>query len=424
VSDEPRLAYLVSQYPAISHTFVQREVAGLRDLGLEVHTFSVRPAGPGDLRTAVDEAEARATTTLLPPSAATLLGVAATILRHPVAVAGVLRWALGRGGRDPKRTLWQAFYVIDAVLLWRQMRRAGLRHVHAHFANVAADVARLVVRLGRAVDGGHWTWSFTMHGPTELGDVTRFDLAAKAADADLVACISDFCRSQLMALTPESAWSRFAVVHCGVDVERFSPGPTPEPGPLRVLCVGRLVPEKGQAVLLEAAARLVDDGIDVEVVLAGDGPSRPALEAAAAPLGRRVRFLGGVGQDEIVDLYRSTDVFCLPSFAEGVPVVLMEAMACERPVVTTRIAGIPELVDDGVSGLVLAPGRADLLADALAALAKDPEERARLGRAGRDKVTAQFRTSSTAAELAEHFRQMLGTDRSSSEQASASSRRR
>jgi diketogulonate reductase-like aldo/keto reductase len=173
---------------------------------------------------------------------------------------------------------------------------------------------------------------------------------------------------------------------------------------LQVLCVGRLVPEKGQHVLLDAAAAAGD----VRVVFVGDGPSRASLERHAAALGVDAVFTGSVGQDEIRDHYRRADAFCLASFAEGVPVVLMEAMAMELPVVTTRIAGIPELVTDGTSGLVVPPGRADLLAEALRALAGDPQLRRRLGAAGREAVAERYDLHRSAAELNRLFGSRLG----------------
>jgi glycosyltransferase involved in cell wall biosynthesis len=230
-----------------------------------------------------------------------------------------------------------------------------------------------------------------MHGPTELYDVPGHRLAAKARAADFVVCISDFARSQLMGLLDEDGWDRLHVVHCGIDPDEYRPDPAPAGTP-RVLCVGRLVPEKGQAVLVDAIARLRERGVPVECTLVGEGPSRPALETAirARGLDGAVELAGAVSQDEIRAHYAAADVFCLPSFAEGVPVVLMEAMAMEIPVVTTRIAGIPELVADGVDGVLVAPGRPDELADALARLAGAPDERRRLGAAGRRAVLERY----------------------------------
>jgi len=395
-----RVAYLVSKYPAVSHTFILREVRALRELGVEVDTISVRRAQPSDARSAVDREELASTTWLLPLSIGRALGLLVTIASRPGAALRHLRRALGHANPGIRAKTWQVFYAVEALLLHRLLDRRGITHVHVHFANVAADVARLATAYGRDL-GRHRSWSFTMHGPIEFDDVTYWGLPGKAADADLVVCISDFCRSQLMAITDESRWSRFEVVRCGVDPARFAL--TERAGgrdALDVLCVAQLLPRKGQRVLLEAVALLRDRGVDVRVTLAGDGPDRPAVERALEELGLhdRVKLLGAFGQDELGGLLAAADVFCLPSFAEGVPVSLMEAMASGLPVVTTPIAGIPELVDAS-SGVLVPPGRADLLADALADLAADPERRARLGRAGRAKVEAEYAALPNARRL-------------------------
>lgn len=240
-----------------------------------------------------------------------------------------------------------------------------------------------------------------MHGPTEFDDVTRYALAEKVRRARFVAVISDYARSQLMKLVEPAHWRRLEVVHCGVDPAHFEPvDRSGRSAPLRVLTVGRLVPDKGQAVLLEAVALLGARGVDVELTLVGDGPERESLQAAA---GRSVRFAGAVGQDLVRAHYTAADVFALPSFAEGVPVVLMEAMATGLPVVSTRIAGIAELVDHGVGGLLVAPGRAEPVAEALERLAADPLLRARLGRAGRERVVARYDIADAVERLAELF---------------------
>ena len=213
------LGYLVSRYPAVSHTFVQREVAGLRALGIEVDTFSVRA---GTALSDVDRTELAATPVLVPPSATDLVGLAAVVVRHPGAAWRLAREAVASSTGGARATLWQAFYAVEGLLLWRHLRRRGITHVHAHFANVASDVARLATRFTE-LTGGEATWSFTMHGPTEFADVKAFGLAGKVTDAELVVCISDFCRSQLMALVDEEHWAKLAVVHCGIDPTRFAP---------------------------------------------------------------------------------------------------------------------------------------------------------------------------------------------------------
>lgn len=407
------LAYLTSRYPGVSHTFIQREVLALRAEGLEVHTFSVRRQDPSQLLSDLDREEDRRTTSLRPIGPLRLARHhLRALLASPGGYARTLAGTLRGSPGGARRALWQLFYFAQAIVLWDECRRHGLRHIHVHFANPAADVALAATQFGNAAGAG-WSWSFTMHGPTEFADVRAFRLADKARDAAFVVCISDFARSQLMAVLPEERWDRLEVVHCGVDPSQFRPPAdraARAPGaPLRVLCVGRLVPEKGEAVLVDALARLRDAGRAVEATFVGDGPSRAALEARVRALGLadRVTFTGAVGQSEIRGLYARADVFCLPSFAEGVPVVLMEAMAMELPVVTTRITGVPELISDGQDGLLVAPGRADALADALARIDDDPQLAARLGAAGRVTVSEAFNLERIGPELAALYARRL-----------------
>ena len=251
-----------------------------------------------------------------------------------------------------------------------------------------------------------------MHGQTELSELRRHRLAEKIERAALVVCISDFCRSQLMSVVEETHWAKLRTVRCGVDVDAFCPAdrdPSPARAgavrPLRILCVARLTPPKGQAVLLEAIAELKRRGVLAEATLVGAGPAKESLEQLARRLGIAplVRLTGAVGQDEIRAHYAAADVFCLPSFAEGLPVVLMEAMAMGLAVVATRITGTPELVEDGSSGLLVSPARGDELADALAELADSPERAESMGKAGREKVRAEFDLARSAQSLCELF---------------------
>ena len=403
-----RIAYLASRYPAVSHTFIQREIAGLRDQGVTIDTFAIRRAQPDEVLSRADDAEARATYALLPVRITHLLRAhLRALVRHPRGYEATLREALRLAPAGARGALWQGFYFGEAVLLWDRLRRRGTPHVHAHFANVASDVALLAAFLGREAGEGPRSWSLTMHGSTEFYDVPGYRLAEKARTAAFVACVSDFTRSQMMLFVEEEHWPKLALVRCGVDPERFRAVAAPsdaagrDGGPVRVLTVGRLVGGKGFALLLDAVHALVERGLDVALTVVGDGPSREHLHAQAARLGLadRVEWVGALGQDEIRAAYARADVFCLPSFAEGVPVVLMEAMAMEVPVVATRIAGIPELIEDGASGLLVTPARGDELADAIGRLVDDPALRARLGAAGRRAVLEGYDVGRWTAEL-------------------------
>jgi colanic acid/amylovoran biosynthesis glycosyltransferase len=399
-----RLAYLVGRHQT-SHTFIAREIDGLRREGIDVQRFAVRRAPRHELLTAAERRAATETDTLLPPPPGELLAAHLRALAtRPADYLAALALALRLSPGGARATLWQLFYFAEAVLLWDRLRRRGIGHVHAHFANVASAVAMLAARIGRR-EG--LSWSFTMHGPTEFDDVSRYALAEKVRRARFVACISEFCRSQLMKLVAAEHWERMVVVHCGVDPAHWAVAHRngASGAGLHVLCVGRLVPEKGHGILLDALSVLRGRGLEVRATVVGDGPERAALEARARALrlGARVRFAGAVGQDRIGDLFAAADAFCLPSFAEGVPVVLMEAMATGLPVVTTQIMGVPELVRDGESGLLVAPGRPEAVADALARLAQAPDLRARMGAAARARVEDDYDVRAWSAVLARTF---------------------
>jgi colanic acid/amylovoran biosynthesis glycosyltransferase len=258
-------------------------------------------------------------------------------------------------------------------------------------------------RRGWSLDGVDCSWSLAVHGSVEFYDVTRYALADKLGDARFAVAISDFGRSQLLRLSDPQRWAHIHVVPCGVDLRVYQP-PAERAGDddaAEILFVGRLLHGKGLSLLLEAVATLRRRGLEVTASIVGDGPARGAYEADARRLGvaQHVRFVGAVGQDEIRAHYARADVFCLPSFAEGVPVVAMEAMAMELPVVSTRIMGIPELVEDGMHGLLVAPGRADVLAEALDRLVRSPQERRRMGRAAREKVRANYDVARSALRM-------------------------
>ena len=407
-----KVAYLVSQYPAISHAFIEREVAELRKQGWQVETFSVNAPGEKDLRSRASRADA-ATTTILLESRSLLLRCAGGLAaRHPVVAVQVLIGALTTGPRTLRGRMWQVCYLVEAALLVRRLRDRGIRHIHVHFANNGADIARTSARLGRLLEGptAGWGWSMSMHGPTEFDDPKRYDLAEKVRDAAFVACISTWCRAALLALVPEVG-PRLSIVRMTVDVERYPPlaeGRLNRSGnAVVVLFVGRLVPEKAPDLLIEAVAQLRSEGIAVRLRVVGSGPLAGQLAEKVERLGLSdaVEFCGPRGQDELPQLYGEADVFCLPSRSEGLPVVLMEAASSELPVLTTRITGIPELVVDDVTGLLVEPGDLAGLTAGLRRLVEDPFLRARLGRGARVRVLQEFLPGPNATRLGERLRQ-------------------
>jgi glycosyltransferase involved in cell wall biosynthesis len=407
-----RCAYLVSRYPAVTHTFILGEVRGMRAAGVEVDTASVRRQQPEEVLSPADEREFRTTHALLPTTSGRLVTDHARALRRsPRAWLRTLAAALRMNVRGARGALWQVFYFAEALLLWAWMDRRGLRHVHVHFANPAADVAMLAVRFGNAAGPEHWSWSLTVHGPTELEDPRGHKLGLKARDAVLVVCTSQFARAAV-ARAAGGAADNLRVVHCGIDVQAFSPNARAKrlEGPLELMNVAAMSARKGQALLLDALADLRAQAVDVRLTIVGDGPERGALEAQARALGvaDRVAFEGAVAHQRIASYLHRADVFCLPSYAEGVPTVLMEAMASGLAVVATRVYGIPELVEDGRSGLLVPPGDAGALAEAIARLAENAEMRAALGAAARDRVTSTFEERRAAVEVRDTLAPFLG----------------
>lgn len=397
-----RLAYLVSKYPAISHTFILREIQGLRSRGHDVHPVSVRRADDRDLLSARDRREAERTSHLLPAGLRRLLSVHVQALATaPVAYLRTLADAVTpRSGGGAGLTM-QLMYFGEAILLADDLRRREIEHVHVHFANNGSDIAMLAVAFGRRSHRAPRAWSMTVHGPTDFYDVGAKRLAQKAADARGIVCISDFGRSQMMGQTDPRLWHKLHVARYGVDLPDGWSGARGSDGSFTVLNVARLASVKGQAVLLDAFAVLRKAHPRAKLVIVGDGPLRTALGERAHELGlaSAVELTGPIGQDRIGDLYRSADVFCLSSFAEGLPIVLMEAMSFGLPIVSTSVMGIPELIRDGEEGLLVPPGRSDALTEALALVATDADLRRRLGLAARARIEREYTLAGSIQQI-------------------------
>jgi colanic acid/amylovoran biosynthesis glycosyltransferase len=390
-----RIAYLTGQYPRATDTFVQREVAALRELGVEIQTFAIRR--PHDKETVGPEqaAERARTLYLLPCNPLALLAAHLRLaIAAPRRYFRALRLALRTAPPGPKALAYQLFYFAEAALLARHLNRLGIPHLHNHFANSSCSVAMIAAEMGG------FTYSFTMHGPAIFFEPKYWRIDEKIRRALFVSCISHFCRSQGMIFAPLEAWDRMHVVHCGVDPSFYVPAAPAGEG-TRLLYVGRIAAVKGLPTLLRALADLRARRPGARLAVVGDGPDRARLEAMARDLGLAdaVEFLGYRSQAQVRDHLRDADVFVMSSFAEGVPVVLMEAMATGIPVVATRVAGVGELVEEAVSGYTVPPGDPAALADRIEALLADGALRARFGAAGRARVVDQFDVRKEAAKL-------------------------
>ncbi len=391
-----KVAYLVNQYPKTSHTFIRREILALERLGVRVQRLALR-GWDADVPDAMDRIEQERTAYVLRGGAAPLLrALLRALWRRPRRFGRALRLALAssRGAERP----WPVhlIYLAEACVVAESIERAGSVHLHAHFGTNAAEVAMLARALGGP------PYSFTVHGPEEFDKPQALGLGEKMRRAAFVVAISSFGRSQLYRWLKPERWAAVEVVHCGIDRAFSESAAGAPPANRRLVCVGRLCEQKGQLLLVEAMARLAAAGAEPELVLAGDGEMRAEIEARCARLGLgdRVRITGWIDSDAVRRELEAARALVLPSFAEGLPVVIMEAMALGRPVVSTLVAGIPELVVDGVTGWLVPAGDVDALTNAIAACLKaSPEALADMGRLARARVLERHDADVEAAKL-------------------------
>lgn len=401
-----RVAYLVSQYPGVSHTFILREVLALRDRGIGIETASINDPPADGKMTQVEQDEAGRTFYVKRAGATGFFkALLWTMARHPVGLARGLITAFKLGWADTTRLVFCLFYYAEAVVLARWMQQRSCSHLHVHFATQAATVGMILTRIVPV------SMSMTVHGPDEFYDVSGYFLAQKVAGCRFIVCISFFARSQLMRLAPGDEWQKFEIARLGVDSAHFLPrSPRISRFPFQVLCVARLVPTKGQRILIDALTQLVADGRPVQLRFVGDGPDRSSLEQLVREreLSGQIFFDGSVNQDRIRSFYEAADIFALASFAEGIPVVLMEAMSMEIPCIGTCINGIPELIRDGIDGLLVPASDAGAMAAAIARLMDDAALRDALGRSGRRRIQQDYHLDKSVDRLASVFRDRLG----------------
>jgi colanic acid/amylovoran biosynthesis glycosyltransferase len=395
-----RIGYLINRYPAISHAFIRREIHALERQGVDVVRVALR-GWEGELADEIDlEERAKTRYVLRHGPVPLLLATIRIFLQAPRAFLSAMGLALrmGWGGQRPIPV--HLIYLAEAsqLLLWLQ--EAGVEHVHAHFGTNSAEI----VMLARVLGGP--PYSFTLHGPLEFDSAHPLGLAEKVHHAEFVVAITSYTRSQLYRCSHYRDWPKIEVVHCGLQPEIFQRPAVLPPASPRLVCIGRLVEQKGQKLLVEAAAELARRGVDFKLVLVGGGPMRDELIGLVQThrLDSQVELLGAVPTERLYEELELARGLVLPSFAEGLPMVIMEAMALRRPVISTYIAGIPELIRDGQDGWLIPAGSVEHLADAMQRLAECPlEQLVAMGNAAYSRVRERHCSDAETRKLAALF---------------------
>lgn len=390
-----RVAYFINQYPAVSHTFIRREIGAMEALGFSVYRFALRP-GP-HLVDDQDKKEEKLTRFILQCGVGELGRCFITALFTRLgAMFLVIREALAMGSRYDRGILRHLAYVVEAAVLADWCRSDGIEHIHAHFGTNSAAIAMFASQLSKI------PYSFTAHGPEEFERGPLLSLDVKLRHAAFAVCVSFFGRSQLMRLSSPNLWGKIAIVHCGVDKALLTAPVQVLPSTARFVCIGRLNAEKAQLVLISAARRLNETGEHCEIVLAGDGPMRNSIEEAIrnAGLQETIRVTGWISGERVRAEIEAARALVLPSFSENMPVVIMEAMALNRPVISTYVAGIPELVQPGKTGWLVPAGDDVALAQAMhEALIAPVAQLEAMGAAGRRHISDEHDAFKEAQKL-------------------------
>ena len=392
-----RVAYLVNQHPAASHTFIRREIQALESLGISVVRFALR--GWDSAVVEQDDIVEKSYTryTLQKGLLALFWPVLKTILKTPGQFYLALREALSMSRNAKRPWPYHLIYLAHACQIRRWLDGTPVDHLHAHFGTNPAEIALLVHRLGGP------PFSFTIHGQDEIEGAKALHFPKKVGAAKFVVAVSAFCRSQILREIPHATWDVLKIAHCGLEEDYFLAEDCAFPEQPTFLCVGRLSPEKGHLILLDAFATLQNRNPNAHLFLAGDGPMRPAIETHVASLGLSdaVTLMGWTDAQGIKEKLSETTVLVQPSFIEGLPVVIMEALARRRPVISTFVGGIPELVRPGENGWLVPAGEPDALAEAMIeAATTDKAQLQKMGRAGHDRAKDRHLVSTEAAKIA------------------------
>jgi colanic acid/amylovoran biosynthesis glycosyltransferase len=400
--DKSRIAYLVTEYPAPSHSFIRREIIALEKMGIEVIRFSIR-RWQGEFADPADREESLKTKIILESGALALMAsMLLAMLYSPKGFFRAAKASIGMGLFGDRGVLVNLIYLAEASLLLRWARANNIRHVHAHFCTNSTAVAVLCKYFGGP------TYSFTVHGAMEFDCISRQSLNLKVKEAKFVVAISQHAKSQVCRWCEFKHWSKISVVHCGVDAQFLREPSTPNQETTDFICVARLVPQKGLLILIEAIHRIRHGGRNIKLTIVGDGPQVDELRKIIGKFNMQehVRLVGWASSEQIGAMITQSRALILPSFSEGLPVVLMEAMALRKPVIATWIAAVPELVKPGINGWLVPPGCVDALANAILECLNQPiDTLVCMGQAGRDMVLRNHNCNTEAGKLAGLFLQ-------------------
>lgn len=395
-----KIAFLVHYYPKVSHSFIRREIAALEAMGISVARFSIRSCA-SELVDPADLLELEQTKVVLGVGLIRLfLGLLHVALTKPIRFIQALGLTFKIGLGSDRGILRNLVYLAEACVLLEWLSDLEISHLHAHFGINPTAVAMLCHVLGGPA------YSFTVHGPKEFDSATSLALSEKINRAAFVVAISSFGKSQLYRWCDRDQWSKIHVVHCGLDKTFLNAVYQPIPDKPQLVCVGRLCEQKGQLLLVEAAGQLAAEGVEFKLILVGDGPLRSQIEAVIAQLGieDKIEITGWASNSEVQRHILSSRAMVLPSFAEGLPVVIMEALALGRPVISTYVAGIPELVEPGFCGWLVAPGSVEALTTAMrTALELPVAELEQMGKIGVQRVAQHHDATQEARKLAMLF---------------------
>ena len=391
------IAYFINEYPKVSHSFIRREILALEAAGYRVFRHALR-GWSSQLADSTDNAERDKTRFLLRGGILPVVFAPLPLLfRRPRAMLRALALSLRMMPRSDRSVAMHLFTYCEAALLAHRLLEQGVRHLHAHFGTNSAEIAMLAGAMADI------PFSFTVHGPDEFDGPAFMKLGLKVARARFVAAITPFCASQIYRWSDPEDWPKIAVVRCGLPARYFEELPTTPADAPAFVCVARLSPQKGLLLLLEAVHELARKGRRVRLTLVGDGELRGQIEAAIARfgLGEDVRITGWASEEAVRSYLRDARALVLPSFAEGLPIVIMEAMALGRPVLASNVGAVSELVVDGQTGWLFPPGSVDEIVAAIeACLDTDTDALRAMGAAARERVRLRQNAEVEAAKLA------------------------